>query len=208
MVVDKKRLEMILSKAPRFPSPKRELEQYPTSSRVASYLLWTAYLKNDIEGLVVADLGCGTGVLSLGALMMGARDVICVDIDCSALHIAKEWIANHDFSNFEVLCSDVNVINLRSIDTVIMNPPFGVYRRGADILFLKKALELASRSVYSIHKFNIESHNLILKIANDWNFDVELLAIDYMEIPQIYEDHVKRVHRFKIALYRFKKRVR
>ena len=28
---------------------------------------------NDLEGKVVADLGCGCGVLSIGAVMMGAR---------------------------------------------------------------------------------------------------------------------------------------
>ncbi len=206
MVIDKKRLELILSKAPRFPTPRKDLEQYPTSSRIASYMLWTAYLKGDIEGRVVADLGCGTGVLSLGALLLGASEVVCIDIDCSALTIAKHWIENYSAIGIEALCGDVTWISLREIDTVIMNPPFGVYKRGADISFLRKAFEIAKRSVYSIHKFNPQSHRLITETAKEANFITEILSIDYMEIPQLYEEHVKRVHRFKVALYRFRKR--
>ncbi len=206
MVRDKKHLELILSRAPRFPMPRRDLEQYPTSSRIASCILWIAYLKGDIEGHVVADLGCGTGILSLGALLLGASEVVCIDIDCSTLTVAKHWIENYSTTGVEALCSDVMQISLREIDTVIMNPPFGVYKRGADILFLRKAFEIAKKSVYSIHKFNPQSHKLIAEVAREANFITEILSIDYMEIPQLYEEHVKRVHRFKVALYRFRKR--
>jgi len=206
MVIDKKELELILSRVPRFPMPRKDLEQYPTSSRIASYMLWIAYLKGDIEGCIVADLGCGTGILSLGALLLGASGVLCIDIDCSALTVAKHWIENYSTIGIEALCCDVTCISLREIDTVVMNPPFGVYRRGADILFLRKALEIAKRSVYSIHKFNPHSHKLITEVAKGADFDVEILSVDRMEIPQLYEEHVKRVHRFKVALYRFRKR--
>jgi len=40
----------------------------------------------------------------------------------------------------------------RSFDTVVMNPPFGTKCKGIDVLFLQRALGMASRAVYSMHK--------------------------------------------------------
>jgi predicted RNA methylase len=40
-----------------------------------------------------------------------------------------------------------------SFDTVIMNPPFGTKNNaGIDMLFLRRAIELATGAVYSLHK--------------------------------------------------------
>ena len=41
----------------------------------------------DLEDRTVADLGCGCGVLSLGAVMMGAAFVHGFDIDQDALAV-------------------------------------------------------------------------------------------------------------------------
>ena len=41
----------------------------------------------DLEDKTVADLGCGWGVLSLGAVMMGAHFVHGFDIDQDALSV-------------------------------------------------------------------------------------------------------------------------
>ena len=41
----------------------------------------------DLEDRTVADLGCGCGVLSLGAVMMGAAFVHGFDIDHDALAV-------------------------------------------------------------------------------------------------------------------------
>jgi predicted RNA methylase len=67
-----------------------------------------------------------------------------------------------------VLCSCAEAaqqLRLRA-DTVIMNPPFGTKRKGADMEFLRAAFSLASRSVYSLHKSSTRDH--ILKVAQRW----------------------------------------
>ena len=48
-----------------------------------------------------------------------------------------------------VLCSiaDLERLRLRHIDTVIMNPPFGTRKKGADLDFLRVALKVSSFSV-------------------------------------------------------------
>ena len=38
-------------------------------------------LDNDFKGKKVLDMGCGTGILSILASMMGASFMTCIDID-------------------------------------------------------------------------------------------------------------------------------
>ncbi len=204
MYVDsKKSLEILLSEVPRFPNPNRYLEQYVCDSAIASELLWSAYMHGDIAYSNVADFGCGTGILSYGSLLLGAKNVYCIDIDCNILSIANRFISRKESINIHYICSDVNNINIRGIDTIVMNPPFGVYRKGIDIAFLTKSFEARPRAIYSIHKYNYVSHRLIYEIANKFNYKAEVLTIGYMALPQIYETHRKHVHRFRIAIYRF-----
>jgi len=68
-----KELESHLQQVEEFEAPKILLEQYPTRPHIAACMLHTmAASFGDLEGRTVADLGCGCGVLSLGAVMLGA----------------------------------------------------------------------------------------------------------------------------------------
>ncbi len=64
------------------------------------------FIKKDME---VLDMGCGSGILSIAALLLGAKSCVGVDIDENAVHIAKENAAlNHIYSDkFNVYCGDV-----------------------------------------------------------------------------------------------------
>ena len=42
------------------------------------------------EGISVADLGCGSGILAIAAAQLGAGEVIALDIDQQAVKLAKE----------------------------------------------------------------------------------------------------------------------
>ena len=48
-------------------------------------MLYHALMKGDIEGKTVCDLGCGTGVLAIGAALLGADRVKGVDSDPKAV---------------------------------------------------------------------------------------------------------------------------
>jgi len=43
-----------------------------------------------IPGMRVVDIGCGSGILSVGACLLGAQDVLAIDIDPIAVEVAKE----------------------------------------------------------------------------------------------------------------------
>jgi len=144
----KKDLEILLQRVKPFQSPKADLEQYVTPATIAADVLYSAYVQGDIADKKVLDLGCGTGMLAIGAWMLGAKEVVGVDIDGPALQVAEQNA--HELAS-EVRLLQMNVQELQErADTVIMNPPFGAQRRHADRPFLEKALELASVS-YSLH---------------------------------------------------------
>ncbi|XP_009180678.1 methyltransferase-like protein 5 isoform X3 [Papio anubis] len=68
-----KELESRLQQVDGFEKPKLLLEQYPTRPHIAACMLYTIHnTYDDIENKVVADLGCGCGVLSIGTAMLGA----------------------------------------------------------------------------------------------------------------------------------------
>jgi ribosomal protein L11 methyltransferase len=46
--------------------------------------------RTGVEGKTVADIGCGSGILSVGACLLGARRVYAVDIEPLSVEVAKE----------------------------------------------------------------------------------------------------------------------
>lgn len=59
-----------------------------------------------LEGVSVLDMGCGSGILGIGALLLGAKDVLAVDIDKNAVDIAVKNANLNKVENFEGLCGN------------------------------------------------------------------------------------------------------
>lgn len=152
-VTRQRRLEMLLQRVPAPAEPKADLEQVPTPAPVAAWLGFTARSAGDVEGRRVADLGCGTGVLALAAALSGADSVVGVDADPDALAQAHEaegdvraalsddeadGVVDVDWVEADV--ADWAEGPGAAVDTVVMNPPFGARRRGADRPFLEAAM--------------------------------------------------------------------
>lgn len=147
-----KQLEMSLQRLRSFDCPRAALEQYQTPAPLAARLLYHALMKGDIAGKRVIDLGCGTGVLAIGAALLGAASVTGVDIDEKAIAVAQE---NADLLDAEVTFIPADLRdgecrgNPGSSDTVVMNPPFGAQKVHADRPFIDCALAVADIT-YSI----------------------------------------------------------
>ena len=198
-------LEILLEKIPGFEDAKRDLEQYPTPSPIASHLLWSALMHGDLSGKIVVDLGCGTGRLLIGAAVLGAKIAVGVDVDISAIKSVKKTLRDMHVCNVELLQAQVPNLPLRRADTVIQNPPFGTWKRGADLEFLRAAFDI-STNVYSIHKYNIKSRRVIVEEAEKRGFILESAELKTMYIPQMFEDHRRRIYRFKVEMYTFRRR--
>jgi len=141
-----RQLEMALQRCAGYKKPRASLEQYQTPAPLAARLLYDAFMQGDIEGKTISDLGCGTGILAIGATLLGAASVRGIEIDSDAIRIARE--------NARLLGADVEFVNediaaahekTGSCDTVVMNPPFGAQKQNlhADRPFIDAALALA-----------------------------------------------------------------
>jgi len=145
-----RQLEMALQRCAGFEKPCATWEQYQTPATLAARLLYDAYMNGDIEGKVVTDLGCGTGILAIGAALLGARTVRAVDRDPAAIRITGE---NATLLGADVACIVADISGETSVpagqigpcDTVVMNPPFGAQKQNihADRPFIDCALAIA-----------------------------------------------------------------
>ncbi|ABN69739.1 methyltransferase [Staphylothermus marinus F1] len=205
MLINKAKLERILSKYPSISRPKKQYEQYETPSSIAASMLWHAFIRKDITGKIIADLGCGNLKLGYGALVLGAKLVVGIDIDESLVKQAESILRDlgGDYLAKTLLInSDIRDLSINSVDTVIMNPPFGVVRRnhGLDILFLKKAMEI-SESIYTIHKYSPGLTRIIEELASAFGFRIVYNEQLLFPIPMLFETHRRKIYRVRAIFY-------
>lgn len=194
----KKHLEMLLEQLSGFESPKPEREQYATPATVAAELLHFAFMRGDITDTVY-DLGCGTGILAIGAKLLGAEKVIGFDGDNGVLKTARANAKKLD-SDVEFVCSRIDEVCGKA-HTVVMNPPFGAQVKGSDRPFLRKALEV-SGVVYSIH--NLGSMEFIKKFISP-SVISEHKLIDF-PIKRTFRFHTREIQVIQVEIYRIEKR--
>ncbi|KAK9050961.1 hypothetical protein SSX86_027586 [Deinandra increscens subsp. villosa] len=200
-----KQLEGLLGNLQQFANPKIELEQYPTGAHIASRMLFTAENSfGDVSNKIVADFGCGCGTLGLAATLLDAEHVIGLDIDDESIEIAS---INADELEVEMELIQCEIKNLawrgQMVDTVVMNPPFGTRKKGADMEFLSVALKVASEAVYSLHKTSTREH--IKRAAlRDYNASsAEVLCELRYDLPKLYKFHKKKDVDISVDLWRF-----
>ncbi len=194
----RKHLEILLEQLAGIGSPKPSKEQYSTPATVAAELLHFALMKGDIIDTVY-DLGCGSGILAIGAKLLGAEKVIGFDDDRDVLETARANAKRLDV-DVEFVCSNINDVSGK-VHTVVMNPPFGAQMKGSDRPFLRKALELSS-VVYSLH--NAGSTEFIKKFISP-SVITEHRLIDF-PIKRTFRFHTKEIQVIKVEMYRIETR--
>lgn len=205
-ITKRRHLEMMLQQIPPHKSPKVHLEQYATPSNIASDILWNAYSMGDIKDKKVVDLGCGTGIFTIGSALLGASEVTGVDIDPDALEIAGIQASKMGVEDdIKFISSDVQDFT-GSADTVIQNPPFGAQKAGeknADRIFMKKAIEIAP-VVYSFHIF--ETEPFVKKFFNKLGGCITHKFSYTFPIPRTYHFHEKEKMDINVIVLRIQKK--
>lgn len=196
-IIPKRQLEIKLDKLETLKTPKLGLEQYPVSAEAASELLYMASFEhNDLEGRII-DLGTGTGRIAIGAALMGASDIVGLDVDGPSIYIA---VRNARESNVNVgwVIGDLNSV-VGGFQTVLMNPPYGTRSPHMDARFLTRAFELAPVT-YSIHKSS--TRNFLTELAKKNGRRVDVVRSLEMRIPHLFDFHRKKWETIQVDLYR------
>ena len=195
-------LETQLAVVAGFDSPDVHLEQYRTPPEIAAAVIHRADLEGDIADKHVADLGCGTGMLALGAALRGASVVVGVDIDPTPL-ITAQTNARKVGARTAVgwVCAAAQGAPLAEVDTGVMNQPFGAQQTAAhaDRGFLKTAAALADVS-YSIH--NAGSEGFIEAFVDDEGGTVEAAFSAALTVPATYAFHSADAATIDAEVYR------
>jgi putative methylase len=189
-----RKLEMLLEEIEGFSDPELELEQYQTPSLLAAEILHFAYMQGDLDDSV-QDLGCGTGILAIGAKILGARTVVGYDMDPKALEIAN-INARKLGVEIDFVFSDIADIE-GHVKTTVMNPPFGARVKGRDRPFLSSALR-TSEVIYSIH--NRGSLAFIQKFIKPAIITHSYVA--KFPIKRIFDFHKKEREVIEVEIYR------
>ena len=198
-ITKKKHLEMAIQKVPKHPNPKVDLEQYSTPAIIAADLLWNAYSLGDIADKKVMDLGCGTGIFAIASKLLGASSAIGVDIDKDSTDLASSYCGDVDF-----ICSDIcDLENDFDVDTIFQNPPFGSQKnakKGADLKFISKAIELSPKVLYSFHMASTEEFLISYFEKND--LEITHIFRYNFPIPKIYEFHTRESANVEVIVIR------
>lgn len=198
-ITKKKHLEMAIQKVPKHPNPKVDLEQYSTPATIAADLLWNAYSLEDIADKKVMDLGCGTGIFAIASKLLGAASAIGVDIDKDSIDLASSYCGDVDF-----ICSDIcDLENDFDVDTIFQNPPFGSQKnakKGVDLKFISKAIELSPKVLYSFHMASTEEFLISYFEKND--LEITHIFRYNFPIPKIYEFHTRESANVEVIVIR------
>lgn len=89
-----------------------------THETTAACLEWLA--ENNIKDKIVIDFGCGSGILALAAVKLGAKKVYAVDIDPQALLASKENAKRNGITDRLVIAHPDDV-QLPVVDILVAN---------------------------------------------------------------------------------------
>ncbi|UCE44600.1 MAG: 50S ribosomal protein L11 methyltransferase [Methanobacteriota archaeon] len=196
----KRQLEIKLQRLKPVRRRISRLEQYSTPATLAADVLWQAYGAGDIKGKAVADLGCGNGIFSIGAKLLGAERVVGIDVDDHAIETAL-CNARCLALEIEFLVQEVSSFE-GTFDTTIQNPPFGAQLRHADKAFIEKAVGI-SRISYSLH--NEVSVPFVSNMVIALGAECISVKRYKFEIPYAFEFHRKAKEVVAVVLLKFQR---
>ncbi|MFP4038209.1 MAG: METTL5 family protein [Candidatus Nanohaloarchaea archaeon] len=189
----KSELKAKLSRIEGFESPRVELEQYVTPPELAADIVHSCYMQ---QNMTVADLGTGTGILAVGAALLGL-DVTAVELDKKTLEKARENAERFDV-DIEFVEEDVSGFRPgKSFDAVLMNPPFNV-QSSEGLKFWRTALEIGD-SVYGVAGKGFRPR--LKRLCSEYNHEIVACEAYTVGLPASYEFHTEASRETPVDVY-------
>lgn len=94
---------------------------FGTGHHETTWLIAYDMLQFDFTKKKVLDMGCGTGVLALLAMKLGAAEAVAIDIDPWSTENTEENISLNGLSGIEVRLGDASAIGNDQFDCILAN---------------------------------------------------------------------------------------
>ncbi|HEY0896995.1 MAG TPA: 50S ribosomal protein L11 methyltransferase [Sphingobacteriaceae bacterium] len=94
---------------------------FGTGHHQTTSMMMELMLGEDLNGLKVLDMGCGTGILAILASMLGAADVMAIDYDPVCFASTEENARINHVSNLRVACGSKEAIPDEQFDFILAN---------------------------------------------------------------------------------------
>lgn len=136
--------------------------------------LMQLYLQEKPEARVL-DVGCGSGILSIGAALLGAAEIAGVEIDPDAVEVAKENVAQNDLTGrIEILQGDLTEGLDFEADIIVANLM-------ADLVMLLAGScrdHLAEGGVFISSGILLEKKETVSRAIREAGFAIERIVVD------------------------------
>jgi ribosomal protein L11 methyltransferase len=130
----------------------------------------------ELNGKTVLDYGCGSGILAIAALLLGAKEATGVDIDPQALlatemnlernGLAKDKIARYLPDEFPGMKADITLANILAGPLVELAPTLAGHTKPGGLLALSGILEEQAQEVFDTYSEFFDLNPI--KQKEDW----------------------------------------
>ena len=195
-------LAIQLSKLQEISSPNLNLEQYQTEGEIAARWLFDIQSFDDLKpGCRVVDLGCGNGILGIGAVLMGAGSAILVDSDQKSCEVSTRNVESLGISDsVKIVNSKIGEkdIEIREADIVVSNPPWGTQKKASDRPFLEEIISIGTIA----HLMHSSQATHIRNFFNEFGWSSEEYGDLDFALPATYGHHSRMRGRTRASLWR------
>ncbi len=138
-------------------------QAFGTGTHETTRMIVGSLLDLPIKGKRVLDCGCGTGILSIVAAMLGASEVLGYDIDEWSVRNTEHNAEINEVPEIKVLLGDVSVLETvtESFDIVLANINRNILMHDLPII----SKHMAEHATLIISGFYEEDKDLLLSIA-------------------------------------------
>lgn len=195
-------LAIELSKLEGLTAQKLEFEQYQTGGDLAARWLSDILAFDDIsDDCRVADLGSGNGILGIGAVLLGAKSALLVEIDEESCSVCRRNIASLGLEEqVEVVQLEIgrDDLEIGDSDIIISNPPWGRQTRASDRPFMEEIISTGVKAhlMHSAEATHVEK----FFIGSGWG--TEKYGIADFALPSAYDHHTRERGRTKAVFWR------
>ena len=192
---------------PRIPDPSPSLEQYTTPGELAAKIALEAARAFDASARAV-DLGAGTCRLAAALALAGFEYIVAVEGDPRLPPLCIDGLESlgvYDRVGLIVswIAPGQGPLAPGTVDLVVMNPPFGVQRRGADRVFLEYAFSLTPQRIYAILKSGNEDFHR--RLAEGAGYAMRVLYREWFPLPATMIHHRSRMRRVLVDVVEFER---